>query len=191
MAQTTEKELIQQAIEGNSSAFRRIVESYQDQVARTVVSMLGRTQSAEDVGQEVFIRLYKSLEKFRGEAGLGTYITRIAINLSLNEIKRRDRKRLFSFSSQEDQDRLLNVPNEDLSEEEWARREWVQAGLQVLEPKFRSVVVLRMIQGYSTKETAKILNLPQGTILSRLARGQDKLKVILENLQSVNTPKEV
>lgn len=178
-----EQELIQQAIEGDSKAFQRIVESYQDQVARTVISMLGRTQEAEDVGQEVFIRLYKSLEKFRGEASLGTYITRIAINLSLNELKRRERKKLFSFSSQEDQDRLLNIQGEELSEEDWARRDWVQAGLQGLEAKFRSVLVLRMIEGYTTKETAKILKLPQGTVLSRLARGQEKLKAILENLQ--------
>lgn len=189
LVQENDKELIQKAIEGDMQAFKRIVESYQGQVAKTVVNMLGRTQEAEDVGQEVFIRFYKSLDKFRGDASLGTYITRIAINLSLNELKRRERRKLFSFSSQEDQDRLMNVPGEELSEEAWAKREWVNAGLQRLESKFRSVVVLRMIQGYSTKETAEILNLPQGTILSRLARGQEKLKVILEELQTIHEPR--
>jgi len=67
-------------------------------VAATVIGMLGHCPEAEDIGQETFIRFYKSLDKFRGDASVGTYLTRIAINLSLNEIKRRRRQRKFFFS---------------------------------------------------------------------------------------------
>ena len=71
---------------------------YQKMVARTVKGMLGDSVFAEDIGQEVFIKLYYSLSEFRGEAKLSTYIQKIAVNLTLNEIKRR--KRFFSMFSQ-------------------------------------------------------------------------------------------
>ena len=188
MTSLSEHELIQQCLEGNSGAFKHIVQKYQAQVAKTVVSMLGPVQASEDIGQEVFIRLFNSLGKFEGKSSLGTYITRIAINLSLNELKRRERRKIFSFGSDEKQEKALNVPSEELSQEERDTQAWVQAGLQQLESKFRSVLVLRMIQGYSTKETAEILKLPQGTVLSRVARGQEKLKSILQELQKIHYP---
>jgi RNA polymerase sigma-70 factor (ECF subfamily) len=139
--------------------------------------MLGHTTEAEDIGQETFVRFYKSLDRFRGEASIGTYLTRIAINLSLNEIRRRKRRRNLFFTKNENT--IENVPDrQDLKDQNETRR-LVQKGLQKLPPKFRSVIVLRLIDGYSTEETANILGLPVGTVLSRLARAQMKLKEIL------------
>ncbi len=186
LTRLSDKELIQKCLEGEKEAFQPLVLRYQDQVARTVVSMLGPGQEAEDLGQEVFIRLYRSLEAFEGKSSLGTYITRIAINLSLNELKRKKRRNFFSLNDGEKNDYLLNLPGGEANEEDRAKQEWVQAALQQLEVKFRSVIVLRMMQGYSTRETADILNLPQGTVLSRLARGQEKLRIILYKLDQVN-----
>jgi len=186
LTRLSDKELIRRCLEGEKEAFQPLVLRYQDQVARTVISMLGPGQEAEDLGQEVFIRLFRSLEAFEGKSSLGTYITRIAINLSLNELKRKKRRNLFSLNDGEKNDYLLNLPGGEASEEDRAKQEWVQDALQQLEVKFRSVIVLRMMQGYSTKETADILNLPQGTVLSRLARGQEKLRIILHKLEQVN-----
>ena len=96
--QTDDNELIKASIEGDRFAFGEIVNRYQKMVARTVKGMLGDSVFAEDIGQEVFIKLYYSLPDFRGEAKLSTYIQKIAVNLTLNEIKRR--KRFFSMFSQ-------------------------------------------------------------------------------------------
>jgi RNA polymerase sigma-70 factor (ECF subfamily) len=139
--------------------------------------MLGHTTEAEDVGQETFVRFYQSLYRFRGESSIGTYLTRIAINLSLNEIRKRKRSRNLLFSKNENA--IENVPDPHDSKDQKEAKTLVQWGLQKLPPKFRSVIALRLIDGYSTEETAKILNLPVGTVLSRLARAQMKLKAIL------------
>ncbi|MEZ4887787.1 MAG: sigma-70 family RNA polymerase sigma factor [Chitinophagales bacterium] len=176
----TDNELINRAKEGNELAFQGLVERYQQRVAATVIGMLGQSAETEDVGQEVFIRFYKSLNKFRGESSLGTYLTRIAINLSLNELKRRKRKRLFSFFSTQDEDvKELQIPDHSISQEQRETQQMVHQAIQMLDTKFRTIVLLRLIEGYSTKETAEILELPIGTVLSRLARAQDKLKDIL------------
>ena len=72
-------ELVRKALKGDKFAFGVLVRQYQDQVAKTVVGMLGQTQEAEDTGQEVFIRFYKSMDQYKGDSSLGTYLTRIAI----------------------------------------------------------------------------------------------------------------
>lgn len=90
-----DEELIKESRNGNMLAFKVLVERYESKVAGVVKSMLGDTPEASDVGQEVFIRFYESLEKFKGESLLGTYLIRIAINLSLNELKRIKRRKLF------------------------------------------------------------------------------------------------
>ena len=171
---------------GNTEAFAIIVERYRQQVARTVIGMLGKTSEADDVGQEVFIRLYKSIDKFRGDSALGTYLTRIAINLSLNALKKQKRQRLyqtFTSNNEEDKrDQLQNLANHDDEHEANDTQELVQMGLAKLDPKFRSVIVLRMLEGFSTKETAEALNLPLGTVLSRLTRAQEKLRLELKKL---------
>ena len=174
-------ELVDETRKGNNEAFSVLVSRYKDQVAKTVMGMLGNSIEADDVGQETFIRFYRSIENFRGESGLGTYLTRIAMNLSINELKKRNRS--FSlFTNRDEEGREMNIPETEDSTEASDTKEAVYLALDSLPFKYRSVVVLRMIEGYSTKETAEILNLPLGTVLSRLARAQKNLKVLLEKL---------
>ena len=176
-----EQELIRASLGGDSKAFGEIVDRYSNMVARTVRSMLGDTVFAEDIGQEVFIKLYHSLPGFRGDARLSTYIQKIAVNLTLNELKRR--KRVLSIIQTADNETLheLDVQDSDEGDRRDAA-EIVDKALMSLEPPFRVVVSMRLIQGYSTKETAEILDLPVGTVLSRLSRAQDQLREILNKL---------
>lgn len=172
-------QLVERARKGDQSAFRLLVAQHERLVRATVMGMLGDTAEADDVSQEVFIRFYQSLSKFRGEAEVGTYLCRIAINLSINELKRRKRKSLWLSALRQDghnEDREDPGMNPGRQEMQDALRK----ALQGLDPEFRTVVVLRLIDGYSVKETAEILELPQGTVASRLARGQQKLREILE-----------
>lgn len=172
---TTDSELVEGIRQGNESAYTAFVTRYKDQVARTVLGMLGNTPEADDVGQETFIRFFQAINDFRGDAQVGTYLTRIAINLSLNELKKR--KRSVSLFSRNDgnTDREWEIAD-DGDERRRDSSEIIQYGLQKLDPKHRQIVILRMVEGYSTKETAEILELPVGTVLSRLARAQAMLK---------------
>jgi len=176
---TAENELVRASVSGDKNAFAEIVARHRKMVARTVKGMLGDSVYAEDIGQEVFIKLYYSLPEFRGEAKLSTYIQKIAVNLTLTEIKRR--KRFFSMFSQKGNDELyeVEIADHDTVERREAS-EIVNKALMSLDPKFRIVVTMRMLNGYSTKETADILELPLGTVLSRLSRAQEQLKTILE-----------
>ncbi|MDP4223996.1 MAG: RNA polymerase sigma factor [Bacteroidota bacterium] len=180
-SQKDDDELVRCALGGDRQAFGEIVERYHKMVARTVKGMLGDSVYSEDIGQEVFIKLFNSLSDFRGEAKLSTYIQKIAVNLTLNEIKRR--KRFFSMFSQKGNSEMHEF---DVADHDYERRkdasEIVSKALLSMDPKFRIIVSMRMLQGYSTKETAEILNLPLGTVLSRLSRAQEQLRNILEKL---------
>lgn len=181
-SKVSDMDLLDSVKAGDQRAFTLIVEKYRGQVAKTVFGMLGHTAEADDVGQDVFIRFFNSLESFRGDSNLGTYLTRIAINLSLNELKKRKKKAFLFFRKDDGAHMEMDVEDEHRMDEVHDNNELIEKALSAIEPKFRSVVVLRLIQGYSTKETAEMLDLPQGTVLSRLARSQDKLKEVLKDL---------
>ncbi|MGE5412176.1 MAG: RNA polymerase sigma factor [Clostridiales bacterium] len=173
-----ESELIERCRNGEQQAFSEIIKRYKGKIASTIFGMLGRCDEADDIGQEVFIRFYKSINNFRGESALGTYLTRIAINLSLNEIKRRKLRSFLSFEKliEEGKD-IMDIDAKSSLDE---NKEIIQKAIHKLSAKYRSVLVLRLIDDYSTEETAKILNLPVGTVLSRLARAQIKMREYLK-----------
>lgn len=182
LADTDDQELVTLALGGNDGAFRILVERYERVVAATVIRMMGPGDDAEDVGQETFIRFYRALGSFRGDASIKTYLTRIAMNLSLNALKRR-RRMSARFVSR---DQSGYPPPDPVTDGRATigtteTQEAVTRAIQALKPKHRSVVVLRMIEGYSTREAAEILGIPEGTILSRLARGLDALKPLLQS----------
>jgi RNA polymerase sigma-70 factor (ECF subfamily) len=189
--------LLAAARAGDERAFAAIVDRYEARVAATVVSMLGPGDEAEDVGQETFIRLYRYLDRYRGDASLGTYLTRIAMNLSLTALRRR--KSWFSrFVSAEStpgrgpvNDRepagpgLETIAADSVEGplghlEQAERRHRVQQALADLSPDHRAVVVLRWMDGFNTKETAAALGIPEGTVMSRLSRAMDRLAVTLK-----------
>ena len=121
------------------------------------------------------------MDKFLCDSTVGTYITRIAINLSLNAVERRKRIR-WRFWSRDEAENPPDYVGVDGREERLRQEqsESVHAALQQLDPAFRAVVVLRMLEGYSTKETADLLDVAEGTVLSRLSRAMKKLEKILK-----------
>ncbi len=176
---TEDMALVARVKAGDQRAFEQIVRQYKPMMARVVVGMLGNQNDADDVGQEAFIRFYRSAGQYKGDAALGTYLTRIAINLSLNALKKRKSRSWVSLEEKHDNLQSGIDPAHRSDDEELVRK-----ALEQLDPKYRAVVVLRLMQGYSAKETAKILKLPLGTVLSRLARAQEKLKPIIEQLEA-------
>lgn len=175
-----ERALVDRAKQGEQAACRLLVEQHESAVAATVIGMLGAGDEADDVGQETFIRFFNSLDRFRFEASVRTYLQRIAINLSLNALKRRKRGVLRFLNVEEAGESAPAMQVQARSgNDEQEIREVVHAALDRLPPKHRPVVVLRMIEGYSTRETAELLGIPEGTVLSRLARAMDQLRGLL------------
>lgn len=179
--------LIERARSGDATAFRQIVERHQVAVAATVIGMLGPGDEADDVGQETFIRLYRSLHRFRGDSALRTYLTKIAMNLSLNALKKRKRTSGRTLRLDTTDSGVARIepaaPGGGAEEalERGDRKRAVRAAIDGLDVKHREVVVLRMMDGLSTKETASVLRIPEGTVLSRLSRGLKKLETDLED----------
>jgi RNA polymerase sigma-70 factor (ECF subfamily) len=167
--------LLERAKAGDPLAFRALVERHEPAVAATTIGMLGAGPDAEDVGQETFVRFYRSLDRFRGDAALRTYLTRIAMNLALNAIRRRTRftaRFLRLDPGTPGHEPATGEPDPAGARD---RRRQVRAALDALDPRHRAVVVLRLIEGYSTRETAAILDVPEGTVLSRLSRARKRL----------------
>jgi len=173
---SSESALVAAASGGDERAFRRIVETYVDDVSRTVTGMLGPGPDIDDVVQNVFIKLHRSLHSFRGDSSLKTYITRMAINQSLDALRKRKRSRWMQPWISED---VYDPPASERSDADLAAAEQsriLREAVDRLPENQRVVVVLRLIEECSTEETARILNIPFGTVLSRLKRGVDRLK---------------
>jgi RNA polymerase sigma-70 factor, ECF subfamily len=172
-------ELIARARLGDAGAFRLLVERHQDAVAAVVIGMLGRGDDADDVGQETFIRFHAALADFRGEASLRTYLSRIAMNLSLNALKQRKRHQLRFVSRDAASTPISEPAIEAIDLEADERRALVLRAIAQLGETQRPVVILRMLQELSTSETAAVLQLPPGTVMSRLSRGMAELERLL------------
>ncbi|MEO1028433.1 MAG: sigma-70 family RNA polymerase sigma factor [Pseudomonadota bacterium] len=178
-------DLIAATIGGDDRAFAEIVRRYEPTVARTVIGMLGPGDEAEEAGQAVMIKLYKALPKFRGEAALSTFITRIAVTTSLDALRRRKRSLSRFFSPATNDDRTLEqIPSLKDHTREHEQRQMIGAALMGLPPDFRVVAILRLQQGYSTLEVADMLKISEGTVFSRLSRARKHLKAALEKEMS-------
>ncbi len=176
-----DEDLLARCRASDEGAFAELVRRYQAPVERIVVRMLGAGDDADDVAQETFIRLHAAIDDFRGDAAVGTYVGRIAINLSLNALRRR-RWQLGRFIRRDVvpaatiHEPAPDAPDRAVIAE---RRNALAGALGRLGDRHRAVVVLRYLEDYSTRETAEILQIPEGTVMSRLTRALQALRADL------------
>lgn len=182
MVMQSERDLIGKAQGGDQRAFEQLVLLHEAPIRKTVWAMLGDTPEAKDVAQEVFIRWFQSINDFESRSSLRTYLTRIAINLSLNELKRRKQKSKWLVFGRENTPEYPEPNDHEVAFKSWEAGELLHKALSLLAPDFRIVLVLRLIEGYSVQETAAMLQIPEGTVASRLARAQIKLKELIAKL---------
>ena len=173
MAAADERQLIQRAQEGDHAAYRVLVERHMRQAYRLAFSFVNEHHRAEDVAQEAFVRAYNGLPAFRGDAGFGTWLYRIVTNLSLNHLKQ--------MKAAAEREVVMDViPDSPAAEEiPGARqelREQLEKALHQLPTMQRAVVILRHLDGLSTKQVSEILNCSEGTVKTHLFRGLKKLK---------------
>jgi len=175
-------ELVKAAQSGNREAFDRLVGRHQDRTYGLVFRILGDPERAADTTQDVFVKAFLGLEKFRGEAAFSTWIFRIALNEARSELrqKRASGPKVFSLYSKREDDntRAEEVPDETyeptqmIGQKETAER--IQAILGTLEPEDRELITLRDVQGMGYDEIARIVECPLGTVKSTLHRARLK-----------------
>lgn len=180
-------QLIEKIRTGQSEAYGQLVRKYQDRVFNTCWRICGHLEDARDVSQEAFLKAYESLPTFRQESGFYTWIFRIAVNLAMSKRREVSRRRTVSLDEGgtvlgEQARHLLrraSAQGDSASEEEGELRGCLARAIQELDPDYRAVVVLRDIEGMDYQEVAKILEIPTGTVKSRLHRARVLLSTAL------------
>ncbi len=185
-----EKELISKLKLGDKAAYNQLIREHGDRVLNTCYKFLLNKEDAEDVYQEVFIELFKSINSFKGEAKLSTWIYRIAVTKSLDEIKKRNRKkRITSVGKILHIDDVMHwigggtMPDKSLKEKE--KLQEMNDALNTLPDNQRVAFTLSKIEGYSNPEIAEIMNTTVMAAESLIYRAKkklnDELKTILKN----------
>jgi RNA polymerase sigma-70 factor (ECF subfamily) len=193
-AADSDQMLVERTVAGDQRAFELLVLKYQRRIQRLVGRMVRDVDLVEDIAQETFIRAYRALHQFRGEAQFYTWLYRIAVNTAkkaLMELKR-DPTVSESFLKAGDDDET-NLPGnepttEDTPESVYAAREIaavVNAAMEALPEDLRQAVTLREIEGLTYEEISSVMNCPIGTVRSRIFRAREaisaKVKPLLEN----------
>ena len=166
-----EPELIRRSKGGSREAFGQLVSRYHVPVYRVVRGILGSPSESEDVAQEVFLKAYANLAKFRGESGFFTWLYRIAVNEALRARKRRTFANADALPE-------VEAPPPAPTEEDAPTLATLEKLLRKLSDEFRSIVVLRDIEGLSYSDIAETLEIPIGTVESRLFRARQELRVL-------------
>lgn len=178
-----DSELVQQVIGGNNHAFRFLVSKHQRLVLHVVGRIVQQQDQVEDVCQEVFIKIFKRLQSFRGDSKLSTWIATIAYNTAITHIRRQKRKNELSY---DDEPRLLSAdkgtgPNQKRLEKEEVEKYLLKL-IETLPVHYRTVLTLYHLEEFSYKEMVEITGMPEGTIKSYLNRARTLLKGKIEKV---------
>jgi len=182
----SDEELVIEIRRGRREAFVELVERYRNQLFQLAYRMLGDYGLAEDVAQETFLRVYESLAGFKVHRKFSAWIYRIATNLCIDLLRKQGRIRIQSTDQPVPgtEDFYPEIPSPRPPTEAVALRRQLQAQLQrliaSLPPKYRAVIVLRYVQDLAYQEIAEILELPLGTVKTRLFRAREALRARLE-----------
>ena len=186
-------QLIGQALAGQTAAFGQLVQKYQDRLYNTVVHVVGNAEDAKDVVQEAFVQAFLKLESFQGASAFYTWLYRIAFNVAATHRRRRGAMRSAEQiavaeghlrSSVEGQPRnSADGPSERMEREERCRQ--VRQAISQLAEEHRVVLVLREMDGCCYETIAEILDLPVGTVRSRLHRARMQLREQLKEVLAV------
>jgi RNA polymerase sigma-70 factor, ECF subfamily len=179
---------IKQVLKGDQDAFAEVIELYKDKVFQICFRMLGNRHEAEDIAQEAFIRAYVNIHTFNQKRKFSTWLYRIATNLCIDRIRKKkpdyyldaevtgtDGLTMYSQIAADGQ-----LPEEEVEEMELQAE--IQRQILKLPDKYRSVIVLKYIDELSLQEISEILDLPLGTVKTRIHRGREALRKQLRNM---------
>jgi len=182
----TDEDLILAFQNGDVSAFEEIVRRYRDPLFNFVVRLLGDAFFSEDIVQETFLRVYRNRHRYHQVAKFSTWIYTIASNLAKTELRRRKVRNFFSISSKGEDEKdydLVDTSSDIERDVDGAlKSEIILKEINALPYHFKEAVLLRDIQDLSYEEISQILNVPLGTVKSRVNRGRSRLQKRLKFL---------
>ncbi|MCA1057030.1 RNA polymerase sigma factor SigW [Rossellomorea aquimaris] len=182
------KKRIKQVLKGDQNAFAELVELYKDKVFQICYRMLGNRHEAEDIAQEAFIRAYVNIETFNQKRKFSTWLFRIATNLCIDRIRKK-KPDYFLDAEVAGTDGLtmysqvaadVQMPEDEV--ENMELQETIQNEISKLPEKYRSVIVLKYIEELPLQEISEILDMPLGTVKTRVHRGREALRKQLKSL---------
>lgn len=180
-------DLAERHCNGDPEAFEEVYRRYCGMVYNLAYRMSGSGATAEDLSQEIFLRVFRHLERFKGHSSLKTWVYRVALNLCRSRLGRsRLQTRPLREESADGEEGVEVIdPSRDPEELAMAHNlgRHVSRALTGVKPVFREAVVLRDLEGLSYEEIAEILEVRIGTVRSRIARGRERLREILERLE--------
>jgi len=175
--------VIEACQQGDRAAFQLLFETYKDKVFSIAVYSSGGDRAvADDVTQQIFLKLFTAIRQFRGESEFTTWLYRLVVNASLDEKRRR--RRLLPFGETV---AMRNPSEKKPQEKQYARLEVaaaVREAIGELKPKFRLPILLKYIEGLSYEEIASVMGCSKGTVASRLNRGHSQLAKRLSHLNN-------
>jgi RNA polymerase sigma-70 factor (ECF subfamily) len=184
-----ELNLIAAARDGDQDAYGQLVEIHQDRVFATILRHVRDEHKARDLAQETFIQAYKAIHTYEDRAKFSTWLYRIALNLLTSQhradvaLKRGGNQARASLDQEgmPEPDAVVRGPDEHVAANEIGAI--VREAIETLDEEYKSVVILRDLQGLSYEEVAEVLGLAPGTVRSRLHRGREKLREKLKHLE--------
>ncbi len=183
----TDSELIRLILQGDKEKFRMLVEQYQQMVFRTCMGFLHDKDDADDLTQDIFIQAYQSLHSFKGDSSFSTWIYRIAVNASLNRVRKNSGNPILNrldslFGSGKEKEISLPVFDNENPESILIRQEhstWVQNALNRLPENQRTAIVLSKYDDLSQKEIAEIMKTTEGAVEALIQRAKTNLRIKL------------
>ncbi len=187
----TDEDLIFGFQEGNTEAFNEIVARYKNPLYNFVCRLLGDPMFSEDIVQETFVRVYRNKHRYHRIAKFSTWIYTIASNLAKTELRRRKVKQFFSISSKGTDEKDYDLPDYSSDVERdvdlTMKQEAVLKEIDRLPSPFKEAVILRDLQDLAYEEISHILDVPLGTVKSRVNRGRARLQKILKYIGQEET----
>ena len=184
---TGDGKLVERCLQGDDAAWEAIVTTYARRIYNLGYRYTGRTDEAEDLTQEIFIKIYQNLKAFRPEAGnLLNWILKVSRNLIIDHYRQ---TRRFQHTAGSEEMETMNLSDEKLPDahrlmEQSEASRFVRDGLQALSPELKEAVILRDLEGMAYQEIAQLLNVPEGTVKSRINRGRIELAKLLVKRRS-------
>jgi RNA polymerase sigma-70 factor (ECF subfamily) len=171
--------LVDQVRRGDADAFGELVSRYERRLIGVVRRFVPNPEQAEDLAQETFLKVYRRLDQFDPSRRFGPWLFQIGVNLSLDWLRRRRRRVWLRFFTDQSRDRLPDPGAPDPREQEETQQE-VRHVLERIPEKYRTVLVLRDLENFSTSDIAAILNRKETTIRWRLAEARNRFKELWE-----------